>query len=1503
MVEPTQPGYRIAYRKDNDPSILSKATRLSPLKLNCTFSEEFHYLEVKMENKNKRALFEKLLNHINLSKQTQDSAYMKRGILKEVNVFPSKGSWHLVFEFPAILPISLYKEFRKKLQLAFVDVAEISLSISVCVNEFSKELLNDYLPLVLADENFSSEILIRKLTKAHFLVDDEKRVTLEVDNHAVAIFFEQKYLKILADCFQNFGFPQLKINLVVDEELAGQNHREYTKKTQASVEKIVEKAEEKERNNSIKSDMSKNIVPTLGRTIAGSELVIPMSEISEEETRVTFEGIIFAKEIRETKTGRKILNIKVTDYTSSFQMQKFANSEHDEKVFEALQEKSWIRVRGAVQYNNFAHDLVMNIADLQEIKKSARQDLTQQKDLRVELHAHTNMSTMDGVVSVKNLVSQAKAWGHIAIAITDHAGVQSFPEAHACAGDDFKIIYGVEANIVDDLVPIAYNEQHIDLFDATYVVLDVETTGLSAVYNDLIQIAATKMEKGNIVAEFDEFIDPDCEISAFITELTSITTEMVKDSKPLKQVLCEFQKFCQGAILVAHNATFDIDFLNSNYQKFNLPEISEPCIDTLEFARNLYPEFKKFGLGQLTKKFGINLESHHLANHDARATAFLNWIFIKEANSRLGVKFHDELNLKVSTSDAYKRARPFHATIYARNQIGLKNLFKLVSLSFVKYHHAKVARIPRSELTRLREGLIVGSACARGEVFTAMLEKGAQKAQDLAKFYDFIEIMPKTVYEPLIFTEVIKDEQALEDVLRQMVKLGKDLNKLVVATGNVHYLNPEEAIYREILVRTLGWESPLNRPKLKGGARPLIPKVHFRTTSEMLDEFSFLDPKQAFEIVVENSQKVASWFESLTPVKSDLYTPKMDNSEEKIVKSTYQRAVEIYGENLPEIVEKRIEKELNSIIGNGFSVIYLISQELVRRSNERGYLVGSRGSVGSSFVATMTGITEVNPLVPHYYCLNCHYSKFFTNGEYGSGFDLPDTDCPDCGKLLKKDGQDIPFETFLGFHGDKVPDIDLNFSGEDQSAAHLDARDIFGEENVFRAGTISTVADRTAFGFVKAYVCDQGLELRNAEIDRLTLGSTGVKRTTGQHPGGIIVIPQYMDVYDFTPIAYPAEDVTAQWKTTHFDFHSIHDNILKLDLLGHDDPTMIKMLLNLSGLKPDEIPIDDQKVMSIFQGSESLGVTSEQIYAKVGTLGVPEFGTRFVMGMLEETKPSTFAELLQISGLSHGTDVWLGNAQELIKTGQATLKEVIGCRDDIMLYLTHAGLDSSVAFKIMEKVRKGAWSKIPESERKTYLEAMNANNVPEWYINSCTKIKYMFPKAHAAAYVIMALRVAYFKVHMPLLYYCAYFSVRATDFDLIAMNNGLSAVKARIQEIKEKAQEATNKEKNMLSVLEICNEMLERGFTFSKIDLYKSDAKNFLIENNTLIPPFKAMESLGESIAGQIVEARDDGEFLSKEDLKQRTSLSKTLIEKMSEQGILNGLPEENQLSLFDEIL
>ncbi len=1460
-------------------------------------------------------LFVKLMEQIQMPLEMRNSSAFSSGDIIEVKVHSVSRLWEFHFSFAELLPIEIYQELAYRLKYTF-EVAEIKIKFDIAVEnpEFSDQLLQAYYKEAFEHEPCNGASFKSSFAKLKVAFQDGQ-VQILTPDFVNNDHFRQNHIPNLVKQFKDFGFGELEIIMVSDSEMTQTLQESFDNSRQAILEKAVQENLEAQKSleamqpapEEQASKPSYDFKERVAQRQAGFDKapITPMIEVETEENRIVFEGMVFDVERKTTRTGRHIINFKMTDYTSSFAMQKWAKDDDELRKFDMIAKGSWLRVQGNVENNQFTKSLTMNVQQVKEIVHHERKDLMPADKKRVEFHAHTNMSTMDALPTVESLIDTAAKWGHKAVAITDHGNVQSFPHGyHRARKAGIKAIFGLEANIVEDKVPISYDPVDLDLHESTYVVFDVETTGLSAMNNDLIQIAASKMYKGNILEQFDEFINPGYPLSAFTTELTGITDNHLVGAKPLHQVLEEFQAFCKDTVLVAHNANFDVGFMNANYARENLPKITQPVIDTLEFARNLYPEYKRHGLGPLTKRFQVALDHHHMANYDAEATGRLLFIFLKDAREKHNVTNLLDLNTKLVAEDSYKKARVKHATIYVQNQVGLKNMFKLVSLSNVVYFEG-VPRIPRTILDQYREGLLLGSACSEGEVFDTVLNKGVDAAVEVGKYYDFIEIMPPAIYQPLIARELIKDQEGIHQIIRDLIEVGARLNKPVLVTGNVHYIEPEDEIYREIIVRSLGQGAIINRTIGRGeGAQPApLPQAHFRTTNEMLDEMAFLGEDLAYQVVVQNTQDFADRIEEVEVVKGDLYTPFIEKAEETVAELTYQKAFEIYGNPLPDIIDLRIEKELTSILGNGFAVIYLASQMLVNRSNERGYLVGSRGSVGSSFVATMIGITEVNPMPPHYVCPKCQRSEFITDGSVGSGYDLPDKDCPDCGTKYQKDGQDIPFETFLGFDGDKVPDIDLNFSGDDQPSAHLDVRDIFGAEYAFRAGTVGTVADKTAYGFVKGYERDFGKFYRDAEVDRLAKGAAGVKRTTGQHPGGIVVIPNYMDVYDFTPVQFPAEDVSASWQTTHFNFHDIDENVLKLDILGHDDPTMIKKLEDLSGIDAKTIQADDPGVMALFSGTEILGVTPEQIGTPTGMLGIPEFGTSFVRGMVNETRPTTFAELLQLSGLSHGTDVWLGNAQDLIKEGIATLKTVIGCRDDIMVYLMHAGLEPKMAFTIMERVRKGMWLKISEEERNSYIQAMRKNNVPDWYIESCGKIKYMFPKAHAAAYVLMALRVAYFKVHHPLMYYCAYFSIRAKAFELKTMSGGLKAVKARMEDIqiKRKNNEVTNVENDLFTTLEIVNEMLERGYKFGKLDLYRSEAIEFQIDGDTLIPPFVAMEGLGENVAKQIVRARQEGEFLSKMELRKRGGASSTLVEKMDDMGILGNMPEDNQLSLFED--
>jgi DNA polymerase III subunit alpha, Gram-positive type len=1432
----------------------------------------------------RKTRFHLLLQQLQL---TEDAIieHFNNGEIEKLVIQRHSKRWHFNFLLEKVLPFDIFIRFATQLRQSFQHIADVQFTFRVLDQSCPDELVGDYWNYCIQEIDGMSPMLLSLLNEQRPEIKGNKLI-IQARNDTEARTLKQKYSELISSIYQTIGFPVFNIDAIVGEVQSNKDYEQFLE---------AKKKEDQERARLAVMEMQKREAESgpgpadegplmLGLTIKEDDTFRRIEEIVDEERRVSIEGYVFFAETRELRSGRTLLTFKITDYTSSILVKMFSRDKEDAAILNRVKKGMWLRARGSIQNDTFVRDLVMIANDLNEIKPRARKDFAPEGEKRVELHLHTPMSQMDATSSVGDLVKQASKWGHKAIAITDHAVLQSFPEAYSAGKkNDIKIIYGLEVNLVDDGVPIAYNSTHRLLEDAVYVVFDVETTGLSAVYDTIIELAAVKIHKGEVIDKFEAFANPHHPLSATTIELTGITDDMVSSAPDIDVVLTDFREWMGDSILVAHNASFDIGFLNMGLQKIGLEKSANPVIDTLELGRFLYPTFKNYRLNTLAKKFDIELTQHHRAIYDTEATGHILLKMLKDATEK-EILYHDQFNDYMGEGGAFKRARPSHCTLLVKTQEGLKNLFKLVSISHIDYFF-RVPRIPRSQLEKYREGIILGSGCDKGEVFEAMMQKGMDEAEEIAKFYDYLEVHPKEVYAPLIEAELVRDEKALEDIISKIVSLGEKLNMPVAATGNVHYLNPEDKIYRKILIGSQGGANPLNRYEL--------PDVHFRTTDEMLASFSFLGKEKAVEVVVENTNKIADLIEEVKPIKDDLYTPKIEGAEDEVRDKSYERAKMIYGENLPEIVEARLEKELKSIIGHGFAVIYLISHKLVKKSLDDGYLVGSRGSVGSSFVATMTEITEVNPLPPHYVCPVCKQSEFFNDGSVGSGFDLPDKNCPNCNIKYKKDGHDIPFETFLGFKGDKVPDIDLNFSGEYQPRAHNYTKVLFGEDYVFRAGTIGTVAEKTAYGYVKGYATDNNQTLRGAEVDRLVQGCTGVKRTTGQHPGGIIVVPDYMDIFDFTPIQYPADDSNSEWKTTHFDFHSIHDNILKLDILGHDDPTVIRMLQDLSGIDPKTIPTDDPEVMKIFSGTESLGVTQDQIMCKTGTLGIPEFGTKFVRQMLEDTKPTTFSELVQISGLSHGTDVWLGNAQELIHNGTCTLPEVIGCRDDIMVYLIYQGLEPSLAFKIMESVRKGKGLQ-PEME-----EEMIKQNVPGWYIESCKKIKYMFPKAHAAAYVLMAVRIAYFKVHLPLLYYAAYFTVRAEDFDLEAMIRGSQAIRSRIEEISSKGLEASPKEKSLLTVLELALEMSERGFRFQKIDLYRSQAAEFVIDGDTLIPPFNSIPGLGTNVAQNIVNAREDGEFLSKEDLQQRGKVSKTIMEYLDNHGTLEAMPEQNQLSLF----
>ncbi|MFT8362636.1 MAG: PolC-type DNA polymerase III [Sporolactobacillus sp.] len=1407
--------------------------------------------------------------------------YFAAGEIDKLSVYRQERRWHFDFTLAAILPANVYEWLESRVSQTFrAIVPNITIAIHARTQDI-ENVFNGYWPLLRSALMEEIPVLKAALQNQTPAVSDGQ-FTLQATNEAEASLMRRKLPHAINDFLRPLGFSPLRLTVQINSEEKTKAYDAFVKqRAEEDQQKVLQAVAERERARQETAAAQPADEPfKFGYTIQDDSVSI--TTIQDEERRITIEGYVFDSETRELRSGRTLLLFKLTDYTDSLAVKVFSRDKEDAARFAEFHKGIWVKVRGGVQNDSFMRDLVMIANDIEEVSPDRKEDTAAEGEKRVELHAHTVMSQMDAVVTASALIKRAKQWGQPAIAITDHGVAQSYPEAYmAGKKNGIKIIYGVEANLIDDGVPIAYNLAHRPLDEATYVVFDVETTGLSAVYDTIIELAAVKMKNGEVIEQFDQFANPHHPLPQKITELTSITDEMLKDAPDALEVVKAFRAFIGDAILVAHNATFDIGFLNTAYKKLGFGAAENPWMDTLELGRLLYPEFKNHKLDTLCKAFNIELTHHHRAIYDTEATGYLAWKMIKDAAQKQ-MLFHDQLNDYLGKGNM-DRIRPSHIILLVKNQTGLKNLYKLISLSHVRYFF-RVPRIPRSLLTKYREGLLIGSGCDKGELFETMMQKSAEAAEKIADFYDYIEIQPPSNYAHLVEKGIVHDELALKDVMRKLVILGEKMDKLVVATGDVHYLDEHDKIYRKILINSQAG-NPLNRQTQ--------PDVHFRTTDEMLDAMRFLGEETAKKVVVTNPQQIADMIEDVLPVKDKLYTPTIDGAEDEVRDKSYARAHELYGDELPELVAKRLEKELKSIIGHGFSVIYLIAHKLVKKSLSDGYLVGSRGSVGSSLVATMLEITEVNPLPPHYLCPACHHVEFFTDGSVACGFDLPDKSCPDCQALMKKEGHDIPFETFLGFKGDKVPDIDLNFSGDYQPVAHNYTKVLFGEDKVYRAGTIGTIADKTAYGYVKGYEEETGKHFRAAERDRLAAGCTGAKRTTGQHPGGIVVVPRDMDIYDFTPVQYPADDKTAEWRTTHFDFHSIHDNILKLDILGHDDPTVIRMLQDLSGIDPKTIPVDDKEVMKIFSTTESLGVTPEQIRCKVGTLGIPEFGTRFVRQMLEDTKPTSFAELVQISGLSHGTDVWLGNAQVLINDGTCVLKDVISCRDDIMIDLMHKGLEPSHAFKIMESVRKG------KGLNDDWIAEMKENSVPKWYMESCLKIKYMFPKAHATAYVLMAFRISYFKVHYPILFYATYFSVRADDFDVDVMRQGAKAITQKLEEIERKGNDALPKEKSLLTVLEVALEMCARGLSFQRVDLYRSDATRFLVDGKSLIPPFNAIPGVGTNAAKAIANARDQGEFLSKEDLQKRAKVSKTIMEYLEAQGCLEGMPDANQLSLF----
>lgn len=1474
----------------------------------------------------------------------------KKKELFEVHIHFSKPlSFPMTEELFACASHGIYGKSKCELKLNYEEILDGQLEEYI---EGLKEQLMKEKPSLLGMKDTKIEIM-------------GSEIILEVTNK----FEEEEILKNakrLEESLIKYGFGEYQIKSILNKEL----NEEVKKEIETS--KASDKIEKKE----IEIPKGSAIV---GKKIEGEPSVI--NNIMGDMKNVILEAFVFDKEGMERETIN-ILTLKISDKTNSILAKIFKKKKEEYKAIDkSIKPGKWYRFQGNVEFDNFAKDFVLAVRNMEEI--SSKDEITKDKaeEKRVELHAHTMMSAMDGVIEGKALVNHAIKLGHKAVAVTDHNCVQSFPEMYHTVrdynkgkegSDRFKVLYGAELNIVNDDVDVIFNLKNYNLLTDTFVVFDTETTGFYAGVDQMIEIGAVKIQNGEIIDRFDELIDPHRKIPSKITELTFITDEMVAGKDDEQTVTKRFLEWVGDLPMVAHNAKFDISFMRAAMNKYNFGEFENTVVDTMSLARILNPDWANHKLQTLTRKYNIEWdeERHHRADYDAEGTALAFHKMSKVLFDR-NIETTSKLYESIDIDSLVRFSYPFHACIIAKNRVGLKNLFKIISIANTKYlYKNEQPKIPRKEIQKLREGLLIGSGCINGEIFEAAITKDDEELVNMMNFYDYIEVQPISSCTQLIGeNRTFPNEIELQKHLEKIIRVATDAGKPICATSDAHHLTKEDKIYREIIANQKfnGRLHPLNRKGTK------IPDMHLLTTEEMLEQFSFLDAEKQKEIVIDNPNKIADMVDEIEVIIETggiPFAPIIENSQMIVTDMVYKKAAEWYGDPLPYHIEERIalelygapfidavkknagqeeseiykrlhdvvtkgpdtvaeeiylslrkedqeteeselretaKKKMTAIIGANFDVIYLISQKLVKHSNDEGFLVGSRGSVGSSFVANLMGITEVNSLAPHYRCPKCKRSEFNNeNGEslgneYKCGYDLPDRLCPDCKIKMVKEGQDIPFQTFLGFNADKVPDIDLNFSDLNQASAHEYTKVLFGVDNVYRAGTIGTVAEKTAYGYVRGYCEDKGIIMRNIEIERLAKGCTGVKRTTGQHPGGIVVIPGYMEVADFTPFQFPAEDPNSPWRTTHFDYHAIDECVLKLDILGHTDPTQLRMIQDLTGEDVRNVPLDDKDTMSIFTSTKALGVTPEQIMCDTGTLGVPEFGTPFTIQLVKDTKPKTFAELIKISGLSHGTDVWLGNAQELIQKNIVPFSKVIGCRDDIMVELMYGGLEPFKAFKIMEFVRKGKASKDPDTWAG-FVEIMEKAKIPDWFIKSCFKIKYMFPKAHAAAYVMSAFRIAWFKVHKPAIYYATYFSTRFEDFDIEVMMKGYDAIRAKIIEIQSKGYDATNKDQAVLETLKLSLEATARGFKFGNLDINKSDSKNFLIDekdDHILIPPFKTLDGLGEAVANKIIEERNQKAFYSVEDFQNRGKVNATTIEKLRSLGLFEGMPETSQLSLF----
>ncbi len=1531
-----------------------------------------------------------LLDKINIDETSYQ--YFNDAKITKIKVNSKTNSWNIFIDKDELLPVEILEELESKKML--LDELASKIEIIFNIKNPNIDTYLSYYKYLL--KTLKDDLKVLEIYEDAMKIEDDFLVLVATNE------VEKERLLSVLDKVMNF-YKKQSYNFNIDvimrheenilEEIQKDlNNIEMPKHEQSPKKEETPQPEKKQFRREAKDPNS-----VIGRGI--KEEPIKIKTLIGEDNNVVVEAKVFGTDYFESsKTDFKIITLKITDFSDSIYCKVFVRDDEEYKrLCKELKSGNWYKIRGYTKNDQFAKELVLNARDIIKIEKTEEtiKDIAEEK--RVELHCHTKMSQMDGVIDETDVVKQAMKFGMKAVAITDHNGVQGFPHVfsmvtdynkHLKEGEEpFKAIYGCELLMIDDNVDIVTRPNDKVMLDQTYVVFDFETTGFNAGgFDSIIEIGAVKIKDGMIIEKYDELINPGRPLPQKIIDVTNITDAMLEGKDNEENAVRRFIEWFGDCPMVAHNAKFDVSFLEMAYRKYNFGTFTNPVIDTLELSRTLDNTYARHSLSALVKRYEVPWDenAHHRGDYDAEGTALVFYKMLKKLSNR-NIDIMTDLDKLVSKEEIHKYGRAHHINLLVKNKTGLKNLFKLVSLANTTYLY-KTPRILRSVVNEHREGLLVGSGCYESEVFTQAKSKSDDELSNIIRFYDYVEVQPMECYDHMIQTGDFATKVELAANIEKVVRVTEEAGKIIVATGDVHHLKREDKIYREIIVNQKvpgGGRHPLARNGIKE-----IPSNHFRTTNEMLEDFKFLGEDKAYEIVVKNTNKIADMCDIVeviidtggipfSPrVKSDdgksyldcpvvvtdlVYTKAKDWYGEPLPYMIEERiATELYGDivfkiikerhediednkeeyekiihkelhdeilkgsiNIKEIVtdyvkrtseeelddkalEKKVKKTLGGVIGGGFDPIYLIAQRLVKHSNDEGFLVGSRGSVGSSFVATMMGITEVNPLAAHYRCEKCKLSIFDDDegnalgATFSSGFDLPDKECPNCHIPMLKDGQDMPFATFLGFNADKVPDIDLNFSDLNQASAHAYTKVLFGEDNVYRAGTIGTVAEKTAFGFVKGYCEDKGLgDMRTAEVERLAMGCTGVKRTTGQHPGGIVVVPDYMEVFDFTPFQFPAEDPTAEWRTTHFDYHSIDQCLLKLDILGHSDPTQLRLIQLQSGTDILKVPLDDKATMSIFTSTEALGVTKEQIMCNTGTLGIPEFGTPFTIKLVEDTKPTTFAELIKISGLSHGTDVWLGNAQELIANNIVPFKDTIGCRDDIMVYLMYNGVKPIKAFKIMEFVRKGKASKDPETW-KEHVKTMQEANIPDWFIGSCQKIKYMFPKAHAAAYVISAFRIAWYKVHMPVYFYSSWYTSKATDVDVENMIKGYQSIKARIEDIQSKGYEATNKENGQAESLKVALEATARGIKFLNVDLYNSEATVWVAKgDNEIYPPFNAIEGLGDTVAKNIVAEREKGKFISIEDVQKRAKVSQTLIEKMKDMKILEGLPESNQLSLF----